>query len=253
LATALILKRLGSTQSTKFLLNQIRKNCVHLSFLGRKLYKNFHISKNIKKSGKKQKNFAHDFVTFVLKRLLSCEVVRKSHVAHKIQRALSQKSHARKNKRIVKNSIKLAKAFKGHNLNPKKNLAKIAKKGKKSKKNKKGKKLRKAVKKMKKVEKLKKKLLKAQKKCGKKGFKKESNACKDAKKLRRIYRKKARKIKKVVVKSCRKLKVQCFSLKFKCKQMFQICKKATKIKKSLKSAKAVHFAMLFSDIIKKLN
>jgi len=226
LTAALILKRLGVKKSTSALTKQIQTNCAHLRFLGRKMYRKFQITKKIKKSGKKQRGFSKKYISFVLRKLLACSTVAKSPVAYQLKNALKNANKAKKSSKIVKSALKLAKAFKGPKINPKKkkakNVPKKAKKGKKSKKGKKGKKVKKALKQLKKSKKLKKKLVKAQKKCRKNGFKSKSKACKKAKKLGKTYRKKAKKIRKVIGKSCKKLKKLCFRINLNCKQMFNL-------------------------------
>jgi len=254
LTTALIVKRLGSNKSVNSLYKAVRKNCVHLRFLGRKLYRKFAVTKKINKNGRKQRNLANRFVIFVLKSLLSCDVVNNSSAAGKLKRALKNASQTGKSSKIVKKTLKLVKSFKAPSLKAqnhkktKKNLISKPAITKTDKKN-----VKKAIKKMEKTKNLGKQLVKAQKKCREKGFQKGSKHCNKAKKLGKKYRKKTQKIKKVLSKNCRELKVQCFRKDMNCKKMFKICKKAKTIKKKLRSAKAEFFARVFAKIVEKLN
>ena len=260
MTVALLLRRLGSKSSTKALFNKIHKKCLHLKFLGKKLYRKFKLTKKLKKSQKKQKRFASSFVKFVLRRILTCSVVRKHTLAYKFKSALRRVNRARKSPRIIHSVLRLAKSFRGPKISLKKKrnprVPKLVKKfsKKKSTKAKKNKKnLKKTVKKLKRVRNLKKSLAAAQKRCRRNGFKKQSAPCQRAVRLSRTYRSKAKKVKKVVVKNCKKLKIACFKRNWKCKQMFKICRKAKKVTKSLRNTKATHFARLFAAIIARLN
>lgn len=256
LTAALILKRLGSKQSTNALFKKIRSHCGHLRFLGRRLYRKFPVTKKVRKSGKNQKTFVTNFVSFVLRRLLSCKVVANNTLSYKLKSALRRSKSAMRRNSIIRNVLRLATSFRGPRISLKKkrnpNKPKFVKKFSKKPK-KKSKKLKRALKKLKNVKRLRKQLQAAQNKCKKNGFKRNTSSCRQARRLGISYRNKAKKVKRVVVKNCRKLKVACFKRNWKCKRMFRICKKAKKVTKSLRSAKSAYFARLFTSIIRKLN
>jgi hypothetical protein len=256
LTAALILKRLGSKQSTNALFKRIRTHCSHLRFLGRRLYRKFPVTKKLRNNVKSQKSFAKNFVSFVLRRLLSCKVVAKNTLSFKLKNALRRSKTARNIQVVIRNVLRLASSFRGpkislkkkRNPNKPKRVKKFSKKPKK-----KSKKLRKAIRKMKKVKGLRKQLLRAQKNCRRNGFKRNSSSCRRSRRLSRSYRNKAKRVKTVVVKNCRKLKTACFKRNWKCKRMFRLCQKAKKLTKNLRSAKASYFSRLFTTIIRKLN
>jgi len=120
LATALILKRLGATRNLKTLNKKIKTGCVHLNYLGRKLYRKYKVNKKNTKNNKSKSKLAINFVKFILNRLLVCKVVKKSSVAFKLRAALKGASKIGKNKNLVKLAFNLIKSFRGPRISLKK-------------------------------------------------------------------------------------------------------------------------------------
>jgi len=72
----------------KHWLKKIKTRCVHLNYLGRKLYRKFKVNKKTTKNSKSKSKLAINFVKYILNRLLACKVVKKSSVAFKLRAAL---------------------------------------------------------------------------------------------------------------------------------------------------------------------
>jgi hypothetical protein len=262
-AAALILKRLGDKRSYSNIEEKILKNCVHFRFLGRKLSRRFKITKKTKKNNLSRKSFSVGFVRYVLKSLLGCEIVRKSEVVYKIKRAL-RKNRISRHRRVFNKSLALVKSFRGPVLKISKKRSKpgYAKfsKGKftrfpkKPKRNSnKNRKVKKAVRNMKNLKSLLKRLASAQQSCRNSGYKKGSSSCRRAVTLSATYIRRGSRVKKILENSCRKYKRSCFKYRVRCSSMFKMCKRSLRLNKGLKIQKAIHFARVFTSIIRHLN
>jgi hypothetical protein len=258
-AAALILKRLGDKRSFSHINEKILKNCVHFSFLGRKLSRKFKISKKMKKNKSLRRNFSVGFVRYVLNSLLRCKIVRKSDVSYKLKRALRNNRNGR-HRCIYKKAVALVKSYRGPVLKINRSRSKPGyakfRKGKftrKTKRNNRSKKLKRAIKSIKNLRNLLRRSFSEQQNCRNNGFKKGSISCKRANRLLTRYIRRASKVKKILNYSCQRYKKSCFKYRIGCSKMFKMCKRSYRVNIGLNSQKAIHFARVFASIITHLN